>query len=336
MPTIDRRSLLAGAAATSVLAATGARADHHVSAKADLSGKSILITGTSSGFGRIGAELYARHGAMVFATMRGLPRPEADELRQLASDEQLDITVIELDVLDEAMVNSAVAQAEQLAGGALDVVVNNAGIVMGGPVEVQDMQAASLMFDTNVYGVHRVTRAALPAMRARGSGHIVNISSQAGRVVFPSGGLYSASKFAVESMSEQLAYELFDHGIDVTIIEPGGFPTEVGQNRAKYTQDLFERVEPVHGNGYPELVAAMQNTRTVRDGPVPPGMPDPVMVPQAILEITSMPAGTRPLRRAVHPKFIPQEEINRVSAEAMVGFLGQGRFGKAVTDINAR
>lgn len=336
MPTVNRRTLLAGAAATTALAALPAQADDAVAPKADLSGKSILITGTSSGFGRIGAELYARHGAKVFATMRNLPRPEAEDLRLLARDENLDITVIELDVLDDAMVQDAVAQAEELANSALDVVVNNAGIVMGGPVEVQDMQATRLMFDTNVYGVHRVTRAALPAMRARGSGQIVNISSQAGRVVFPSGGLYSASKFAVESMSEQLAYELFDHGIDVTIIQPGGFPTEVGQNRAKYTQELFERIEPRHADGYPELVAAMQNMRTARSGPVSPGMPDPAMVPQTIMEIIALPPGTRPLRRAVHPSFIPQAEINRVAAEAMVAMLGKGRFGEAVTTINAR
>lgn len=336
MPAIDRRSLLAGAAATTALAAMPARADDHVRAPVDLSGKSILITGTSSGFGRLGAELYARHGAKVFATMRNLPRPEAEELRQLASDESLDITILELDVLDEAMVNSAVAQAEALAGGALDIVINNAGIVLGGPIEVNDQIALDLTFDTNVYGMHRVTRAALPAMRARKSGLIVNISSQNGRMVVPGGGYYSASKFAVESMSEQLAYELYPHGIDVTIIQPGGYPTEVGQNRAKYTQALFERIDPVHGEGYLAMVERMQNMRTVRTGEVPPGMPDPIEVPTAIAEIAAMPAGTRPLRRPVHPRPIPQAEINRVAAESQVAWLGESPFGEVVRAIHNR
>ena len=116
MPTIDRRSLLAGAAATTALAAGAARAQpDRVAARPDLSGKSILITGCSSGFGRAGAEHYARLGAKVFATMRNLPRPEGEELERLARDERLDITVLELDVLDDDMVARAVSQAEGMA-----------------------------------------------------------------------------------------------------------------------------------------------------------------------------------------------------------------------------
>ncbi|MBU2033283.1 MAG: SDR family NAD(P)-dependent oxidoreductase, partial [Alphaproteobacteria bacterium] len=157
MPDLTRRSLLAGAAATTVLAATASRAQGDtVASTPDLAGKSVLITGCSSGFGRATAEHCARLGAKVFATMRNLPRPEAAELEALARADDLDITVIELDVLDDDMVARAVAEAEGLAGGALDVVVNNAGIGISGPIEVQDMEATKLAFDTNVFGYYRV------------------------------------------------------------------------------------------------------------------------------------------------------------------------------------
>lgn len=330
MPSIDRRSLLAGAAATTALAATASRAQSDaVAATPDLAGKSILITGCSSGFGRVGAEHYARLGAKVFATMRNLPRPEAAELEALARDEGLDITVIELDVLDDDMVARAVAEAEGLAGGALDVLVNNAGIGISGPIEVQDMEATRLAFDTNVFGYYRLARAVLPAMRARKSGQIFAVSSQLGRVIAPFGGHYSANKFAVEAMFEQLAYELVPHNIDVTIIEPGGYPTEVWVNRNVYTGALKERAAEIHKAGYPQVVAAMGT----EDGSGRSA--DMLDIPRAIAEIVAMPAGTRPLRRAVSGSAIPQTEINRVSAETQVAWLGRSeRLGPIIRAVH--
>lgn len=330
MPDLTRRTLLAGAAATSVLAATVARAQGDmVTATPDLAGKSMLITGCSSGFGRAAAEHCARLGAKVFATMRNLPRPEATELEELARAEDLDITVIELDVLDDAMVASAVAQAEELAGGALDVVVNNAGIGISGPIEVQDMEATKLAFDTNVFGYYRVARAALPAMRARQSGQIFAVSSQLGRVITPYGGHYSANKFAVEAMFEQLAYELVPHNIDVTIIEPGGYPTKVWVNRNIYTGALKERAAAIHKAGYPQVVAAMGT----EDGSGRSA--DTMDIPRAIAEIIAMPAGTRPLRRAVSGGAIPQTEINRVTAETQVEWLGaSARVGPLIRAVH--
>lgn len=333
MSDISRRHLLAGTGALAAVAAVPAAAQ--TPEAKSLAGKSFLITGTSSGFGNLGAVLYARRGARVFATMRHLPRPEGAELERIAREEKLDLHVLPLDVLSDQQVADAVAEAEKRNGGPLNVLVNNAGIVIGGPVEVHDMTATHLGFDTNVYGPHRLARAVLPGMRRRKSGLIVNVSSQQGRVIMPGGGLYSATKFALESMSEQLAYELVPHGIDVVIIEPGGYPTEVGQNRAKYTQALHDRAEGKHTEGYPAMVASMQNMRTARSGPVPPGMPDPLDVPMAIAEIAAMPAGTRPLRRPVHPGNKPQLEINRVSRESQIAWLGNGPMGpwvKAVYD----
>ncbi|WP_373486737.1 SDR family NAD(P)-dependent oxidoreductase, partial [Blastomonas sp.] len=277
-----RRHILGGAALAGIAAFAPSVAAQAV-AKPDLKGKSILITGAATGFGYLGALHYARSGAKVFATMRNIPRPQAVELRTIAADEKLDITVIEIDVLSDELVASGVAQAEKLAGGALDVIINNAGIGITGPVEVQDMEATRLIFDTNVFGFQRVARAALPAMRAAKRGLIFNISSQLGRVIVPNGGHYSATKFALEAMSEQMAYELVPHGIDVTVIQPGGYPTDVWRNRNIYTGALKERIDADRAAAYPAVVARMGT----EDGSGRSA--DPMDVPRAIAEIIAMP-----------------------------------------------
>lgn len=325
---IDRRQLLAGSTILAAAAASPAASAIAEGTFPVLKGQSILITGCSSGFGYHGALHYARLGAKVFATMRNLPRPEADELRAVAAGEALDITVLALDVLSEEQVNRAVAEAERLAGGALDVVVNNAGIGMTGPVEVQDLAATQLAFDTNVFGPQRVLRAALPAMRARKSGLIVNISSQLGRVIAPAGGHYSATKFALEALSEQLAYELAPHGVEVAIIEPGGYPTKVWVNRNRYNTELKARIDAERKAGYGALVERM-GTETGAGRTA-----DVLDVPRAIAEIAALPAGRRPLRRAVHPGPKPQEAINRVAAATQLEWLGQSPFGPWVRAVH--
>ncbi len=331
MPNINRRTLLGGAAATTVLAAAATHAQTDMmKAMPDLKGKSILITGTSSGFGRLAAEDYARKGAKVFATMRNLPRAEAAELEAIATAEDLDLYVIEIDVTDDAQVASGVAEAEKIAGGAIDVLINNAGISTAGPVEIQDMEATKLLFDTNVFGPQRLMRAVLPAMRAAKSGQIFNVTSQLGRVIVPSYGQYSPTKFALEAMSEQIAYELVPHNIDVTIIEPGGYPTEIWANANALTQKLLGRADEKHLNGYTALIEQM------RSGSGGGGSTDPMDVPNAMAEIISMPPGTRPLRKEVHPGPKPQIAINEVSAKVQVGWLGESGYGpwiKAVHNV---
>ncbi len=337
MPSFSRRNMLAGSSAAAAVAAVPAAAQPATAPS--LKGKSFLITGTSSGFGRLGALHYARAGAKVFATMRNLPRPEAEELRRIARDEKLDLTVLEIDVRSDQQVAKAVAEAEQLAGGAIGVLVNNAGVVIGGPIEVHDMEAVHLAFDTNVYGYHRMARAVLPAMRARKAGLIVNVSSQQGRVIMPGMGVYAPTKFAVEAWAEQLAYELAPHGIEVLIIQPGGYQTNVGVNRARYMAEVRQRAEAKHTAGYPDQVARMVapvGARPAAASATPPQSgPDPMDVPRAIAEIAAMPAGTRPLRRPVHPGLKPQDAINRVSAESQLAWLGNSPMGvwiRAVLD----
>ncbi|MEO9599491.1 SDR family oxidoreductase [Parasphingorhabdus sp.] len=324
---INRRQLLAATAATGV-ALTACSANASADALADLTGKSVLITGCSSGFGYLGAILYAEQGAKVFATMRNLPRAEGAALEQAAKDGGLDITILELDVLSDESVNNAVAEAERLNGGALDVVINNAGIGTGAPVELQDMEAMQLLFDTNVMGYQRVARAALPKMRAKKSGLIINVSSQLGRVMVPGMGLYSSTKFAVESMSEQMAYELVPHGVDVTIVQPGGFPTKIWDNGNKLTAPMLDRADDARKAAYQALVAG-----ALRDGG---GSTDPMDVPRAIADVIAKAPGKRPLRLPVHPGGKPQLGINEVSAQTQVAMLGASPFGPWVKDVNGR
>lgn len=326
--TPNRREMLAGAAALSAAPALL----HAATPVGDpsLKGRTVLITGCSSGFGRVGALHYARLGAKVIATMRNMPRPEAESLVAEAAKDKLDLHIVEIDVTSDASVASGTAKALEIAGGRIDTLVNNAGIGITGPVEVQDMEATQLIFDTNVFGIQRMLRALLPQMRAAKGGQIFNISSQLGRVIVPGGGHYSATKFAVEALSEQMAYELVPHGIDVTVIQPGGYPTKVWVNRNAYTGALKERSDAALLDAYAPFTRGMGT----EDGSGRSA--DPADVPRAIAEIMAMPAGKRPLRRAVHPGAKPQEAINRVSAEVQVAWLGGspalGPLVKAVHD----
>lgn len=315
MTDLTRRHFLGAAS----VAAVAAPAIAQGAAVPNLKGKAILITGTSTGFGHLASLHFARAGAKVFATMRGLPRPEAEVLRKLARDEKLDLTVLPLDVTMPDDISRAIAAAEKAAGRGLDVLVNNAGIGISGPVELQDEEAMALMLDTNVQGPHRVARAALPGMRRNKGGLIINVSSQLGRVIAPNLGAYSATKFALEALSEQMAYELAPRGIEVCLIQPGGYPTAIWASGAKRTQALIARTPEERKAGYPELMRG-----AVRTGG---GSTDPMDVPRAMAEVIAMAPGTRPLRRPVHPGPRPQEAINRVSAEVQRQMLGRGPFG---------
>ena len=186
--------------------------------------KSVLITGSNSGIGRAAAELLASKGYRVIATMR-TPEKGAD-LAAAAKAAGHDLTIVPLDVRSDASVKAALEQA-----GEVDILVNNAGFEIWGPLEEMTVDDLKDQFETNVYGPFRMINAVLPAMRNRGSGVIVNVSSVAGRVSAPLNGLYSASKFALEALSETLKYEAGHFGIRVHIIEPGGVETPFGSNR---------------------------------------------------------------------------------------------------------
>jgi len=186
--------------------------------------KSVLITGANSGIGRSAAELLAGKGYRVIATMR-TPEKGAD-LAAAASKTGRDLTIVPLDVRSDASVQAALEQA-----GDVDILVNNAGFEVWGPLEEMTVEDLKDQFETNVYGPFRLIAAFLPAWRQRGSGVIVNVSSVAGRVAAPLNGVYAASKFALEALSETLKYETGHFGIRVHVIEPGGVETPFGSNR---------------------------------------------------------------------------------------------------------
>src|SRR5437868_3526873 len=177
-----------------------------------------LVTGCSSGIGLATALHFARQGYEVFAGVRNVAG--ASDLAAAIARDRLSAKPLALDVNDEASVKRGVDEVLAKAGG-IDVLVNNAGIGGGGPIEEVPVDFAQSMFETNYFGVIRVIRAALPSMRARRGGAIVNVSSIAGRVAIAGHGHYSAVKHALEAASEALAQEVVAFGIRVAIVEPG-------------------------------------------------------------------------------------------------------------------
>jgi len=183
----------------------------------------VLVTGASSGIGRATAVEFARRGHQVYAAAR------REEVLAGLADGERNIRPVGLDVTDADSVQRAWAKIQAETGGTgVDVLVNNAGFALTGPVEVLPDEAVRRQFDTNVFGVLNVTRAVLPAMRARGSGRIINVSSIVGRVSFGLMGVYGATKYAVEALSDALRLELRGFGITVVLIEPGFVATNLG------------------------------------------------------------------------------------------------------------
>ena len=185
--------------------------------------KAVLITGCSSGIGHATAERLADNGWTVYATARN-----ADKLTELA---EKGCKTLSLDVEDEDSMKAAVAEVEQ-AEGAVGVLINNAGYSQSGAVESVPMDKVRKQFDTNVFGLVRMTQLVLPGMRKQGWGRIVNISSMGGKLVFPGGGFYHATKYAVEAISDALRYEVKGFGVDVVLIEPGLIVTNFGGTAA--------------------------------------------------------------------------------------------------------
>lgn len=189
-----------------------------------LVGKIALITGASSGIGEATAVALAEQGAAVAIAARRLDRLEA--LKQTLEQDGATVLTLELDVTDEAACAAAVDRTVAELGG-LDIVVNNAGVMLLGPIEGADTEDWRRMIDTNVYGLMYLTHAAVPYLLTRGGGDIVQVSSVAGRVARAGSGVYNASKFAVNAFSESLRQELTTRGVRVTMVEPGAVATEL-------------------------------------------------------------------------------------------------------------
>ena len=197
-----------------------------------MSAKTWFITGTSRGFGREWAEAALERGDAVAATARDVA--SLDELVAAHADRVLPLA---LDVTDRAAAFAAVAQAHEHFGR-LDVVVNNAGYGQFGMVEELSEAECRDQIETNLFGALWVTQAALPFLREQGSGHIIQVSSIGGISAFPTVGIYHASKWALEGISQSLAQEVAGFGIKVTLIEPGGYSTDWSGSSARHAEPI--------------------------------------------------------------------------------------------------
>ncbi|HWY20510.1 MAG TPA: SDR family oxidoreductase [Candidatus Acidoferrum sp.] len=292
----------------------------------------VLITGSSTGFGRLFVDTLARKGHTVFATMRdpgGRNAKNASEIRTLAEKDSLPIYVLELDVTDDASVERAVDAAVAKAGR-IDVAINNAGYYLSGLEEAVTTEQARRLMDTNFLGPVRVNRAVLPHMRRQRSGVLMHISSGAGRVILPSAGFYCASKFALEALAEAYSYELASQGIESVIVEPGAYETPVFGNTVTATDQArtttYGALQQMPAKVNAALSSSAGNAQEVAD---------------AVLRIIEIPAGEKQLRYFVSPRKFGVDEINALSKQVQAtvleafGLTADTKFlkGKAVGSV---
>lgn len=189
--------------------------------------KTVLITGTSTGFGYVTTELLAARGWQVFATMRDLGKRNELERSLARAGHSNRVDFEQLDLNDAASIGKAVAAIVAKTGNRLDAVVHNAGVAVAGAIEDLPEQEIRRVMETNFFGVLELTRALLPVFRAQGHGRIVLISSQAGFTGQPANSIYCASKWALEGWAESMAYEVEPLGIQIVLVEPGPYRTEI-------------------------------------------------------------------------------------------------------------
>jgi NAD(P)-dependent dehydrogenase (short-subunit alcohol dehydrogenase family) len=268
----------------------------------------LLITGCSNGFGRLAAHELSAAGHTVLATMRvprGRNSAAASELEKLPN-----VRVLELDVTDDKSVQEAADLADDV-----DVVIHNAGIGATGVTEAGTAEQLSYIMEVNLIGVHRLNRAILPKLRARGNGLLIYLSSGLGRTVLPYMSAYCASKYALEAYAESLSYELTPHGIDTVILQPGAYPT--GFRTSILTPDDVPRLadypveqkesETIHRN-----ISEMLHSEMA---------PDPRDVTNAMLKVIDMPRGERPLRVALRRDAGGLKMINQICGEVQGALL---------------
>ncbi len=203
-------------------------------------GRIALITGGTDGLGRATAVMLAEHGYRVFAAGRNAERVAA--LQQLAQERKLPLTAMELDVCDDASVERAVMQIEKSAG-TVDVLVNNAGIAIAAVMEEITLADLRRQFETNYFGLVRMSQRVLPGMRRKLSGRIINMSSIGGKITSPLFGPYSSSKHAVEAVSDAMRLEVYPFGIQVVLIEPGYIPTSMNRNAGELSSAYAKGAE---------------------------------------------------------------------------------------------
>ena len=262
-----------------------------------MSRKVVVVTGASSGFGKLTVLELARRGHTVVATMRDVNGRNAlirSELIDAAKAEGYELQVFEMDVVDEVSVNSTIDQVVK-QHGKIDVLVNNAGLMPVGITEAYTVADIERLFAVNFFGAVRADRAVLPHMRAAGSGLLVHVTSLMGRVVFPFFGTYSASKFALEGLAEAYRYELKGFGIDSVIVEPGPFPSNlISSSPEPSDQSVLA--------SYGEVAAIPGQIKAhANDGQDEANPPSPQRVADAIAHLVEA-TQRRPLRTVVMPE----------------------------------
>lgn len=281
--------------------------------------KKIMITGAGGGFGLLITKALLEAGHTVVGTMRDVSGRNKDNTTKLKA---VGATVLEMDVTSDASVEKGVATAIQEVSG-LDVLINNAGVGVLGVQETFTASDLQKLFDINVFGVHRVTRAVMPHMRGKKIGLVINISSLLGRIAVPFYGPYNASKWALEALSENYRIESSQAGVDVCIVEPGGYPTSFIDNLVRPSDKerisaLKEMSETAEGflKGFEQALA---------------GNPaqDPKNVATAIANLVAAAPGTRPFRTIVDNMGMggPLEGYNKQLADITAGIFAN--FGIA-------
>jgi len=274
--------------------------------------QAVLVTGSSSGFGKLIALTLAQNGFSVFASMRemkGRNARAAENLRAIAAKESLALEACEMDVTDEASVSVCVSGAIAKAGR-LDVLINNAGFGYNGLTETFTLEQVRSIFETNVFGAQRTIRAVLPQMFRQKSGLLLQVSSGAGRIVLPGMALYCASKHALEALTECYRYELASSGIDSVSLQPGAYKTEIfgkigkGDDRAR-AEKYGSAAE------LPGRIDALLNRTTA----------DPQEIADATLKIIRTPFGQRSLCYRIGTGGLGVEQINALTDELQAKLL---------------
>lgn len=255
-----------------------------------------VVTGASSGFGRLTAQAFAADGWRAYGTMRNSRDRNAKAAAELQA---AGVAVVDLDVTSDASVDAAARTILEEAGH-VDVLVNNAGTGLFGVQEAFTPAAAERQFATNVFGPLRVNRAFLPAMRERKSGLIVYVSSVVGRIIVPFGGIYTASKWALEALAETSAYELAPFGVEVAIVQPGAYATEIVTKATSADDTARVRSYGEVAVLFEQRIGALLASAEGRD---------PQDVATAVLRLANQAPGSRQFRTVV-PENPAAEAIN--------------------------